>query len=416
MPTFAQKQNQPPEQVSSSLARSNTAPSMPNVYSHPILHLQRTFGNQAVLRMLQANVEEPRVSLGRAPENSHDQEADRIAERVTLTAEPLAGTSQAAGPSTLSSASGHNREAEDHFPATVKETLTAPGQPLPPATRKFMETRFGFDFSHVCLHTDAKAAESAEAVKARAYAIGQHIVFGEGQLSPETNAGRHLLAHELVHVVQQQAGGSQRIQRQPHDPARFNRVPPGPGAYTEAEYKDWERRHPNSVLERAWETKPTHREYTPEWFWARGYFYAGAMYGGYQGARFEIWLSEEGSGHEYRLWREPKRGGVKAPSSVVTPKAPVIGHDYIDPNADREPFGPIIAVREDVDAAFGEGDVVLYEDGTVELFLKGTTQSYVFRPVSGGFYDVYGPDGKRLDKKWTLPEEDIPDPVTDAVE
>ena len=99
---------------------------------------------------------------------------------------------------------------------------------------------------------------------------------------------------------------AQRIQRQADDCARFKRVPPGPGAYTEAEYSDWHRRHPASVLEHAWEGRSTHGEYTPAWFWARGYFYSGSIYGGYHGARFEIWLNNDGAGHEYRLWQEAK--------------------------------------------------------------------------------------------------------------
>jgi hypothetical protein len=70
-----------------------------------------------------------------------------------------------------------------------------------------MEPRFGHDFSQVRVHADTKAAESAEVVKAKAYTVGRHVVIGEGQPSPETIAGRQLLAHELAHVVQQSGGG-----------------------------------------------------------------------------------------------------------------------------------------------------------------------------------------------------------------
>jgi outer membrane protein OmpA-like peptidoglycan-associated protein len=55
----------------------------------------------------------------------------------------------------------------------------------------------------VRLHTDSSAAASAKALNARAYTLGTDVVFGAGQFSPETSAGKHLLAHELVHVVQQ---------------------------------------------------------------------------------------------------------------------------------------------------------------------------------------------------------------------
>jgi len=59
----------------------------------------------------------------------------------------------------------------------------------------------GFDFSRIRIHTDARAAASAHAVRARAYTVGSDIVFAEGQYQPTTAAGRHLLAHELVHAA-----------------------------------------------------------------------------------------------------------------------------------------------------------------------------------------------------------------------
>ncbi len=70
-------------------------------------------------------------------------------------------------------------------------------------TRAYMEPRFGEDFSRVRVHTDAKAAESAQDVKARAYTAGQDVVFGEKQYAPRTREGRWLLAHEFAHVIQQ---------------------------------------------------------------------------------------------------------------------------------------------------------------------------------------------------------------------
>jgi hypothetical protein len=40
--------------------------------------------------------------------------------------------------------------------------------------------------------------------------MGSNIAFASGQYSPESHEGRHLLAHELTHVVQQQGGRLQR--------------------------------------------------------------------------------------------------------------------------------------------------------------------------------------------------------------
>jgi hypothetical protein len=81
--------------------------------------------------------------------------------------------------------------------------LGEPGLPLDAPTRAFMEPRFEQDFSAVRVHHDGRAAESARAVGARAYTVGQHLVFGAGQYQPHARAGRHLIAHELTHVIQQ---------------------------------------------------------------------------------------------------------------------------------------------------------------------------------------------------------------------
>jgi len=66
-----------------------------------------------------------------------------------------------------------------------------------------MEPRFGHDFGKVRVHADDRAAESAQAVNALAYAAGRHVVFATGGYRPECDEGKRLLAHELAHVVQQ---------------------------------------------------------------------------------------------------------------------------------------------------------------------------------------------------------------------
>jgi len=88
-------------------------------------------------------------------------------------------------------------------PPIVHEVLRSPGQPLDPGTRAFFEPRFGQDFSQVRTHTDSQAGESAKAVGAHAYTVGNQIVFAPNQLQPEGESGRRLMAHELAHVVQQ---------------------------------------------------------------------------------------------------------------------------------------------------------------------------------------------------------------------
>ena len=66
-----------------------------------------------------------------------------------------------------------------------------------------MEPRFGHDFSQVRIHTDARSDISAQALNARAYTVGQDVVFAAGQYAPHTEAGWQLLAHELAHTMQQ---------------------------------------------------------------------------------------------------------------------------------------------------------------------------------------------------------------------
>jgi hypothetical protein len=89
-------------------------------------------------------------------------------------------------------------------PPIVHEVLRSPGQPLDATTRASMEPRFRHDFSRVRVHSDARAAQSAQAVNARAYTVGADIAFAAGQYQPAADAGQRLLAHELTHVIQQQ--------------------------------------------------------------------------------------------------------------------------------------------------------------------------------------------------------------------
>ena len=96
-----------------------------------------------------------------------------------------------------------DRDQVREVPPVVHEVLQSPGQPLDAATRAFMEPRFGQDFSSVRVHTSGQAAESAQAVNALAYTVGQNVVFGTGQYAPHTESGSRLIAHELTHVVQQ---------------------------------------------------------------------------------------------------------------------------------------------------------------------------------------------------------------------
>lgn len=83
---------------------------------------------------------------------------------------------------------------------------SAGGSPLQTDVRADMEGRFGHDFGDVRVHTDGAAHESAKSVNAQAYTVGSNIVFQRDKYDPGSESGKHMLAHELTHVVQQRSG------------------------------------------------------------------------------------------------------------------------------------------------------------------------------------------------------------------
>ena len=91
-------------------------------------------------------------------------------------------------------------------PATP--SVAATGSLLSAGSRSTLEPLLGSDLRHIRIHDDPDAARSASALGARAYTVGQHIYFGSGQYAPLSAEGRSLLAHELVHSVQQIPNGS----------------------------------------------------------------------------------------------------------------------------------------------------------------------------------------------------------------
>ncbi|GAB3249366.1 eCIS core domain-containing protein [Kineosporia babensis] len=90
--------------------------------------------------------------------------------------------------------------------ALVPQALRGAGRPLPDSLRTEMEARLGHSFSDVRVHTDSVAQQAAASLQASAFTVGSNLVFGRGSYDTRTNAGRHLLAHELTHVVQQRSG------------------------------------------------------------------------------------------------------------------------------------------------------------------------------------------------------------------
>jgi Domain of unknown function (DUF4157) len=288
MHAFQSKQKQPTQQTSSSTTRLG-APA----------RLQRSSGHQSELKQDEAKSGEassarretslpghhfanisifsrsmkgiqPKLTVN-TPGDTFEQEADRVSDHVMRMSNPGAAVAPAVsgGAKVQMKAAGPGAAGGIDAPPVVQKALRSAGQPLDAATRAFMEPRFGHDFSHVRVHADEKAAESAQALQARAYTVGSNIVFGAGQFEPGAHAGRGLLAHELTHVLQQQgqtsgvgrdsgessglereasdgaarvvSGGSARIAASPSTPAiqRFKISSGGFGKELESSAKNW---------------------------------------------------------------------------------------------------------------------------------------------------------------------------------
>jgi hypothetical protein len=233
MPSFAQGPNQSQRPASSDRARSDMATPTLRPRANLDPHLQRTIGNQAALR-IHAGSTGPAVRAVQTklaintPGDEFEQEADRVAEQVMRMPEPRlqrACACDEAGPEhqTEKLPQGDVRVQTKRIDAgdrgqtaaspLIDDVLSAPGRPLDTAARAFMEPRFEYDFSQVRVHSDESAARSARDIAANAYTVGNHIVFNTGKFDPDTGAGNRLLAHELTHVIQQNAANTPSLQR-----------------------------------------------------------------------------------------------------------------------------------------------------------------------------------------------------------
>ncbi|MHA4806464.1 eCIS core domain-containing protein [Flavitalea flava] len=114
----------------------------------------------------------------------------------------------ASGASTASAVSGSGSgasTASESVSGQIRSSL-GNGQPLPSPARTFMESRFGSDFSGVNIHTGSEATHLSNELNAQAFTVGKDIYFNHGKFSPESSEGKHLLAHELTHTLQQGGG------------------------------------------------------------------------------------------------------------------------------------------------------------------------------------------------------------------
>ena len=187
--------------------------------------------NQATQRALLSDVQ-TKLRVSEAGD-AYEQEADRIAERV-MQMGPPASSAERVTPVAVSHLQRQNIEEEgedeeeeeltlQRKPRPERTTAVAPslearvrassqgGEPLPAATRRFFEDRLGRDLGGVRVHTGAQAAELNEAIRARAFAHRNHVWLGAG----ENVEPSHVLAHELVHCLQQTAAAPTHRQGRP---------------------------------------------------------------------------------------------------------------------------------------------------------------------------------------------------------
>lgn len=193
---------------------------------------QRKAENAAAVSNKSNLVIQPKLTVN-TPNDRYEQEADAVADHVMRMPEPSRTPTVSDAPFGVSrlTVSSLQRKCADceekeklqrketgndaagmSAPASVNSTLSSGGgQSLDKGIQQFMESRFNQDFSQVRVHTDGQAATSARDIQARAYTSGNHIVFGKGEYQPHTERGKRLLAHELVHTIQQ--GQKPSIQR-----------------------------------------------------------------------------------------------------------------------------------------------------------------------------------------------------------
>ena len=106
--------------------------------------------------------------------------------------------------------------AAKNLPQQLK-SKSCKGKSLSKSTKAEMEASFGMDFSQVNIHTNEEAVEMNKELNAQAFTYGSDVYFNSGKYDPGSAKGKHLLAHELTHVVQQNVGFNNSIQKQ-HDP------------------------------------------------------------------------------------------------------------------------------------------------------------------------------------------------------
>lgn len=183
---------------------------------------ERAAGNQAIARLFATGAIQAKLEVNH-PGDRWEQEADRVADQVVAASPPRVQRRcrECEEEETLQAKELPGRVPQAAEAGAGSRVLRGGGSPLPAPTRSFFESRFGRDFGDVRIHRGARAAGAAASLDARAFTVGRDIAFGAGEFAPETRRGRHLLAHELTHVVQQGSAARSPVGGSPPAVQRF---------------------------------------------------------------------------------------------------------------------------------------------------------------------------------------------------
>jgi hypothetical protein len=174
----------------------------------PVMHVQ----HKQIGQILRNNTIKAKLAIGE-PNDKYEQEADRVADEVMRMPEP--NVQRQPEPEEEEEEPVQAKSKAGDIPAVTPviesriNSLKGNGQPLDSSTRAFFEPRFGHDFSHVRVHADSTAADTAKSINASAFTLGNHVAMGSGEYHPHSQSGQRLLGHELTHVIQQ--GESSRL-------------------------------------------------------------------------------------------------------------------------------------------------------------------------------------------------------------
>jgi len=150
------------------------------------------------------------------PGDAYEQEADAVADTVMRMDSLEDGTLGEIGDLDPIQREASSEVATPSVTPEVEDSISAMqggGEPLAESDQHFFESRMGADFSDVRIHTDSNAAQTSDNLQAKAFTVDNNIAFNSGQYQPGTDEGRHLIAHELTHVVQQ--GAANQVQTKP---------------------------------------------------------------------------------------------------------------------------------------------------------------------------------------------------------